>query len=130
DAAREQAEVAGMLELAAPELDAGQAALDAAAAELEAGAVQIDLGSRLVAMAAEYRTVAADGSAALVTVVFSENSFDIAPETREEVLAVFDEPIEGVVVGLSADVSTGVPEVFGVAEAIGLVVAAVVLVIM
>ena len=128
--AREQAEAAGALEVAAPELDAQEAALEEGAAELEAGAAELDLGSSLLEMSRELRVVSEDGSTALVTVVFTEEALDLAPETRDAVIAVFSEPVDGVVTEFSADLTTGVPEVFGVAEAIGLLVAALVLVVM
>ena len=130
DAARAQAEAAGMLEQVGPELDAQQAALEAGRLELEGGAEGLRLASRLLEMSTEVRLVSADGSAALAVVSFEESAFDIAPETREAVLAAFDEPVPGVVVDFSSDVSTGAPEVFGAAEAVGLVAAALVLVIM
>lgn len=138
DQGRAQAEAAGMLEQMAPELDAQQAALDQAAAELEAGAAQLDAGAAQLAPAAtlletsaEIRAVSQDGSAALVTVVFTEPTFDIDEDTRDAVTAVFEsEAAPGVVVDFGADLTTGVPEVFGFAEVVGLVVAAVVLVAM
>jgi RND superfamily putative drug exporter len=138
DQGRAQAEAAGMLEQMTPELDAQQAALDEAAAELEAGVAQLDAGAAQLAPAAtlletsaEIRAVSQDGSAALVTVVFTEPTFDIDEDTRDAVTAVFEaEAAPGVVVDFGADLTTGVPEVFGFAEVIGLVVAAVVLVAM
>lgn len=130
DAARAQAEAAGAIAVVGPELDAQQAALDQGALELEAGTEQLDLASRLLAMASEVRTVSEDGSTAVATVVFEEVSFDVTQETRDAVIDAFDEPVDGVVVDLSSDITTGVPEVFGVAEAFGLVAAGVVLVVM
>ncbi|WP_024287495.1 MMPL family transporter [Cellulomonas sp. KRMCY2] len=130
DAARAQAEAAGVLEQAAPELDQQQAALEAGAVELEAGAEQLRLAAALMEMSAEVRTVSADGSTALAIAMFTETSFDVAQETRDALMATFEAPIPGVVVDFSSDVASGVPEVFGVAEALGLVAAGLVLVIM
>lgn len=151
DAARAQAEAAGMLDAAAPQLEAQEQALaqgeaeleartaelEAAEAELTAGAAELDAGAEQLAdartlldAASGVRTVSEDGSTALATVVFTEASFDIDETTREAVLDAFAAPIDGVTVDFSADLTTGVPEVFGVAEALGLVVAAVVLVVM
>ncbi|MCC3272195.1 MMPL family transporter [Arthrobacter zhangbolii] len=138
DAARQQAEAAGapaemMAQLDAQQatLDASRAELDAKSAELEAGAVQAEQGAELLEMAADIRTVSEDGSAAVVNVVFSETQMEVEQETKDALVAAFeDEPIDGVKVDFSAEVSAGVPSILGVGEVVGLAVAAVVLVVM
>lgn len=152
DAARAQAEAAGMLELSAPQLDAQQAELDAARAQLDAGLAEIEAGqaeldtglteletqsenlesaATLLELAAEVRTVSADGSAAVATVVFEEASLDVPDEVKESVVEAFTaEPVEGVDVEISAEITAGVPEILGVGEVVGVVVAAVVLLVM
>jgi len=152
DAARAQAEAAGALEQARPQLeaqqatldaqqaalDAQQAALDAGLAELEAGAAelesqaqQLELGAGLLGMAEEIRQVSADGSAAIASVVFTDAQFDVPEEAQDAVIEAFRaERIEGVDVDFSASLATEVPKILGVGELIGVVVAAVVLLVM
>ncbi len=138
DAARQQAEAAGapaemlaQLDTQQATLDASRAELDAQSAELEAGAVQAEQGASLLEMATEIRTVSEDGSAAVVNVVFSETQMEVEQETKDALVAAFeDNPVDGVKVDFSAEVSAGVPEILGVGEVVGLAVAAVVLVVM
>ncbi|MCC3275442.1 MMPL family transporter [Arthrobacter sp. zg-Y20] len=138
DAARQQAEAAGapaemlaQLDAQQATLDASRAELDAKSAELEAGAAQAEQGAALLDAAAEIRTVSEDGSAAVVNVVFSETQMEVEQETKDAIVAAFeDEPVDGVQVDFSSEVSAGVPSILGVGEVVGLVVAAVVLVVM
>ncbi|MFI2704398.1 MMPL family transporter [Cellulosimicrobium composti] len=151
DAARAQAEDAGALAQVGPQLDAQQAELDAGRAELdtqvaalekqvaaledqsatlEEQSAQLELSAPLLDMAADIRLVSEDGSAAVASVVFSEPNLSIEQETKDALVAVFDEPVDGVRADFSSDIAQGVPQVFGVGEAVGLVVAAVVLVVM
>ncbi|MCL3859766.1 MMPL family transporter [Actinotalea sp. K2] len=131
DQGRAQAEAAGMLEMVAPELDAQQAAIDEGLLQLEEQALQLEVGAQLLEMSTEIRTVSQDGSAAIATVAFTQTQFEVADETRE---AVVDTLGAGTVPGVTADVSaeilTGVPEILGVGEAVGVVVAGIVLVVM
>ncbi|MBP3042226.1 MMPL family transporter [Arthrobacter jiangjiafuii] len=138
DAARAQAEAAGApaemlaaLDAQQAQLDAGRADLEAGTAELEAQALPAEQGAELLEMAKEIRTVSEDGSAAVVNVVFSESQMEITQETKDAVVAAFDDAsIDGVKVDYSAEISAAVPSLFGIGEVVGLVVAAVVLVVM
>jgi len=131
DTARQQAEETGTLEQAQAGLDAQQAGIDQGRTELEAQQVQLEQGAALAATAAEIRTVSEDGSAAVASVQFSEESMSLSDDTKAGLTGVFDEdPIEGVQVDYSTEIAGGVPEVFGVSEVIGLIVAAVVLIVM
>ncbi|UKJ63612.1 MMPL family transporter [Cellulosimicrobium cellulans] len=152
DAARAQAEAAGALDQAAPQLDAQQAELDAGRAELDAQAAaldeqvtaledqsatleeqsaQLEASAPLLEMASEIRMVSEDASAAVASVTFTEPNMSIEQQTKDDLVAVFtDAPVEGVQTDFSSDIAQGVPQVFGVGEAIGLVVAAIVLVVM
>jgi RND superfamily putative drug exporter len=152
DAARAQAEAAGALDQAAPQLDAQQAELDAGRAALDAQAATLDKqvtaledqsttleeqsaqlegSAPLLEMASEIRMVSEDGSAAVASVAFTEPNMSIEQQTKDDLVAVFtDDPVEGVQTDFSSDITQGVPQVFGVGEAIGLVVAAIVLVVM
>ncbi|UWX96977.1 MMPL family transporter [Arthrobacter zhaoxinii] len=138
DAAREQAEAAGApaemmagLDAQQAELDAKRAELDAGSEELEAGAVQAEQGAALLDMATEIRTVSEDGSAAILNVTFTESQMEITQETKDAVVALFeDEPIDGVKVDFSAEISAATPALFGIGEVVGLVIAGVVLFVM
>jgi len=152
DAAREQAEAAGIADQAAPQLDAQQAELDAGLAELDAQAgaleeqrtaleeqsaeleeqsAQLELSAPLLEMASDLRMVSEDGSAAVASVAFTDAQMDIEQTTKDDLVAAFaDDPVDGVQVDFSSDIAAGVPEIFGVGEAVGLVVAAIVLVVM
>ncbi|MFF3036851.1 MMPL family transporter [Arthrobacter citreus] len=138
DAARAQAEAAGALAAAQPQLDAQQAQIDAGRAELEAQAAaaeeqapQLEQGAALLNMAQNIRMVSEDGSAAIVTVVFEDTQMEVTQETKDALVAVFnDAPVNGVTTDFSTDIAQGIPSIFGIGEVIGLVVAAVVLVVM
>ena len=138
DAARAQAEAAGApaemlagLDAQQAQLDAGRAELDAGSSELEAQALPAEQGAELLEMAQEIRTVSADGSAAVLNVIFSETQMEITQETKDALVAVFENAsVDGVQVDFSADIAAAVPNLFGIGEVVGLVVAAVVLVVM
>lgn len=138
DAAREQAQAVGQADAVAAQLDAQQARLDAGRAELEAQAAQLEQqavaleqGATLLGLAEGIRMVSEDGSAAIVTVAFTEPQLDVSSEAKEGVLEAFEaEPVDGVQVDASSELLESVPSVFGPGEAVGLVVAAIVLVVM
>jgi RND superfamily putative drug exporter len=130
DAGRAQAEAAGMLAMVAPELDAQQAALDEGAAQLDVQAAQLDAGTTLVDMASEIRTVSVDGSTAIGTIVFSAPQMEVDAETKAAVRAAIEEsPVDGVQADLSEEIVGGIPGA-GLGEVIGIVVAALVLLVM
>ncbi|MHA7134727.1 MMPL family transporter [Oerskovia turbata] len=158
DAARAQAEAAGMpaqatAQLAAQQaaLDAGQAQLDAQQAQLDAGlaeieaqqttlddgratleeqSAQLEQGAALLDMAAEIRTVSADGTTAIVMVSFTDPQMEIPQETKDALVEVFSDAPEGLQIDLGADMTMGAPSIVGVGEVVGLLVAAIVLVVM
>ncbi|BDZ41929.1 hypothetical protein GCM10025865_12280 [Paraoerskovia sediminicola] len=147
DAAREQAEAAGQAEAAAPQLDEQQAQIDAgldaldeqqdtldsSAEELDAAAAETEQGAALVDLASGIQTVSDDGDAAVATVLFTDTQLDITQETKDAVIDAFTEGIaavDGVSVDFGSDIAQEVPELIGPGEVIGLVVAAIVLVIM
>ncbi|MQM26703.1 MMPL family transporter [Glycomyces albidus] len=138
DAAREQAGDSAeldaqqaALDAAAAELDAQEAEIEAGAAELEAQALTLEQGATLLELAADAGVVSSDGSAAIVTVSFTETQMEVTPETKEAVTAVFeDSPVDGVEVDYSSEMQDAVPAIAGVSEVIGLVVAGIVLVLM
>lgn len=143
--AREQAAAAGLLDQVGPQLEtqaaaleegaarieAEQAAVDQGAAALEEQAAQLEVGAALLEMAREIRTVSADGSAAVATVLFTETGFEVTDETKQDVMATFaDAPLPGVEVDFSASIAEEIPDILGIGEAVGVVIAAVVLLVM
>ncbi|GAA5201331.1 MMPL family transporter [Microbacterium jejuense] len=144
DAARAQAEAigAGPQQLAAldqqqAQLDAQTAALqtqqttiDDSRAELEDQAEQVELGTTLLDLSDGIGVVSEDGSTAIVNVTFDETRLELPEEAKQTTIDHFEsEPIDGVSVYFGSELAQGVPELFGIGEAIGLVFAAVVLIV-
>ncbi|QTX06014.1 MMPL family transporter [Agromyces archimandritae] len=152
DAAREQAEAAGAppeqlaaLDAQQAELDAQKAAiqpqrdtleeqqaeLDAQRAELEDQAARAEEGGELLQLASGIRLVSDDGATALVSVAFTEPRMELAESSKQAVIDHFTaEPIDGVEVAFSTEISQGVPQILGVGEIVGVVFAAIVLLVM
>ena len=141
DAGRQQLEAAGA---STAEIDAQQAALDvqraalqeqqtpltdglATIAEQEAA---LERGAALLALADEIRVVSADGATAIVNVQFTVPRLELPASSKEAVVEHFEsEPIDGVEVAFSTEISQGVPEILGVGELVGVALAAVVLIV-
>ncbi len=138
DAARTQAEQAGMLEQAQPQLDAQQAeidtqqqTLDAARAEIETQTTTLEQGATLLDLASEIRLVSTDESAAVASVSFAASQFSVDPETKDAVAeALTSADIDDVSVELSSDLTQVVPQVLGVGELLGVIVAGIALLVM
>lgn len=141
DAAQAQLDAAPLpAEARAPaqaELEAQRAALAAQQAQLDAGRDtlaaeedRLEQGAELLSFADEIRLVAEDEATALVNVSFTEPRLELPEASKEAVMAHFSEaPIDGVAVSFSTEISQGVPEILGVGEAVGVAIAAVVLVV-
>ncbi|OSP08757.1 MMPL family transporter [Microbacterium sp. LEMMJ01] len=113
------------------QLDAQQDTIDENRAELADSAEQLELGTTLLNLADGIGVVSEDGSTAIVNVSFVDPRLELAEETKQSTIAHFqDEEIDGVTVDFGTDIAQGVPEIFGVGEAIGLAFAAVVLIVM
>lgn len=113
------------------QLEAEQATIDANRDELADNAEQLELGTTLLDLADGIGVVSEDGSTAIVNVSFVDPRLELAEETKQSTIAHFqDEEIDGVTVDFGTDIAQGVPEIFGVGEAIGLAFAAVVLIVM
>jgi putative drug exporter of the RND superfamily len=119
------------------QLDAGRAQLDAQQQQLTEGLATLDdseaeleEGAELLSYADAIRVVSEDGATALVNVQFTEPRLDLAQESKDAVIEHFEaQPIDGVEVAFSTDISQGVPEILGVGEAVGVAIAAVVLIV-
>ncbi|MDR2257413.1 MAG: MMPL family transporter [Arthrobacter sp.] len=147
DAARKQAKAMGDAAYAAakPQLDAQQKQLDAASDKLQASHVkldsgerelqeqqkQLDQGSELMQLAEGIKLVSDDGSTAILTVTFTTSNGTAPAAAQNGVDAVFTEhPVDGVDFKLSAGASADASKLMGPGEVIGLVIAAIVLIIM
>ena len=72
-----------------------------------------------------------DGSAAVAAVMFDAPQTAVSTETKDALMAAFRAtPVDGVDVDFSSSIASGMPEVMGPGEAVGLVVAAIVLFVM
>jgi len=112
-------------------LNAQQDTLDQNRAEIEANAQQADLGSTLLDLSQGIGVVSSDGSTAIVNVSFVDPRLELSEEIKTATIDHFDaSPVEGTTVDFGTDIAQGVPEIFGVGEAVGLVFAAVVLIVM
>jgi RND superfamily putative drug exporter len=145
-AARAQAEAAGApaaqqlaaidaqqeaLNAQVAELDAQQKTLDDSRAQLDEGEEQAELGAKLLDLSNGIGVVSEDGSTAIVNISFTDPRLELSEEVKQDAIAHFqDEPVDGVEVDFGTDIAQGVPEIFGIGEAIGLAFAAVVLIVM
>ncbi|MGW9346450.1 MMPL family transporter [Nocardiopsis flavescens] len=124
DAARAAAEADGTLEQTAGAFEGQQA-------ELDAGMERIEQGEALMEMSSELGMVSEDGDTAMVMIAFTDQQMDVPQETRDAVMAVFEgDPVPGTTVDFNSDLAQSLPTLFGPAEVVGVVVAAVVLVVM
>jgi RND superfamily putative drug exporter len=144
-AARQQAEAAGAQAAQLAPLDAQQAQLDqqtqalqqqqatvdSSRTQLDAGAEQAELGRTLLGLTDGIGVVSADGSTAIVNISFTDPRLELSEETKQEAIAHFqDSPVDGASVDFATDLAQGVPEIFGIGEVVGLVFAAIVLIVM
>ncbi|GIE31061.1 membrane protein [Actinoplanes italicus] len=108
-----------------------QATLIEKSKELEAQAAKLARGQQLLAMSAPIRTVSADGSTAVAQVQFEVPQLDVTPETKERVVEHVDAGLPGgVEVQYSNEITQGLPELVGVGEVVGLIIAAITLLVM
>jgi len=145
DTVRAQAEAAGAPAQQLAAIDAQKLALEAQLADLEvqqqtinqnrdeldANAEQADLGATLLDLTNGIGVVSEDGSTAIVNISFVDPRLELSEEVKQGTIDHFaDAPVDGVEVDFGTDIAQGVPEIFGIGEAIGLAFAAVVLIVM
>ena len=93
-------------------------------------AEQVEQGSTLVELSDGIGVVSEDGSTAIVNVTFTETRLELPEDAKQTTIDHFEsQPIEGVSVYFGSEIAQGVPELFGVGEAIGLIFAAIVLIV-
>lgn len=91
---------------------------------------QLETGQRSMDLMGDYGFVSDDGSTAISTVNFYATQPDIEPDDKEAVMNAIDgADLNGVTVDYSAEIAQSL-DIFGAAEVIGLIVAAIVLFIM
>ena len=135
--AQQQQADAGAATIAAKqaEIDAGLATITSRQAEIDAGlstiaahAKQLEAGATLMELASGIRLVSPDGGTALAAVMFSGTSLSVPQELKTAVKATFlTPPIDGVDVDFSSGIAQGIPNLLGLGEMAGLVIAAIVL---
>ena len=104
---------------------------DATRRTLQEQARQLDLGAALLALSENVRTVSADGSTAMVPVAFTESRLTLPDSAKTAIDEHFRQtPIQGVTVEVSAEIAQTVPSIVGLGEAVGVVIAAIVLIVM
>ncbi|MEV4276629.1 MMPL family transporter [Actinoplanes xinjiangensis] len=112
-------------------LDEQQALINENRRELETQAEKLSLGQRLLTMSSPIRQVSVDGSTAVAQVRFTVPQLDVTPETKERVVSHVDAGLPaGVEVEYSNEITQGLPEIVGIGEVIGLVIAAITLLVM
>ncbi|WP_427016810.1 MMPL family transporter [Pseudarthrobacter sp. P1] len=124
---------AGRAQLAAgrAQLDAGMAEYNAGAATLAAKSAALVQAERTAEASSGIRFVSANGQAAVAQVQFDISINAVTPAVRTEVQDVLAKAsASGVQVYFSKDITEDVSSLFGVAEAVGIAVAALVLIIM
>ncbi|MGJ9406840.1 MMPL family transporter [Nesterenkonia aurantiaca] len=119
------------LEAAQQELEAGEEELDAGAEELTEAAEELERGEALLELSSGAQVVSEDGDVAVLMLNFTEPMEGIGTEDLATVSEVItDAQIEGVEALPGGDLDFELPHLFSVAELIGLMIAAAVLLIM
>lgn len=119
------------LAAAQAQLDAARAELEDGRAQLEEGRASLELGERRLEATSGLRLVSEDNTAAVASVQFEGQINAVTPELREEVQVTAESVTDaGVSVDFSKEIVEDVSEILGPAEIVGLLVAAIVLVLM
>ncbi len=113
------------------QIDAGLEQYEDGVEELTTSRTALDQGETLLGLAEDIRFVSEDGSAALVSIAFTETRLELPESSKEAVIEYFDgEPMVGGAGVFSTDIAQGVPEILGVGEIVGVIIAAIVLMVM
>ena len=113
------------------ELAAGKEKLDAGAKEAADGATELALGKRQLEASEGLRFVSSDNKAAVAQVQFKTSINAVDPAVREQVQEiVHGVSSAGVTAYASKEITEDVSEIFGIAEIVGVAVAAMVLILM
>lgn len=113
------------------ELDEAADELNEAAEEIASGQVELVRGEQMMDLAADLQTVSEDDDVAILSVTFEEPLENVGTEELADVAQLLVEAgIDGVEILPSGDLAFEMPHLFSTAEAIGLMVAAIVLLVM
>jgi len=112
------------LEQARKDIEDGQA-------QLESGQLQLEQGERTANLSAPMRFVSSDNTTAIAQVMFKGQAESLTPQDRDAILATADAAKNaGVEVMFSKEIMSDLNSIFGPTEAIGFIIAGVVLMIM
>jgi RND superfamily putative drug exporter len=131
DSAVAAAKSNGGYALAKSAFTAQQAELDKQKTTIATNRKKTEVGSRLLALAKGIKTVSADDTTAILNLGFDKSQEQLPAASKTKVLDFFhDRPVSGVSVSISSVIAQTVPEVIGVGEVTGFVLAGIVLLIM
>ena len=92
---------------------------------------QLESGEQAMERMGDYRVVSKDGNSAISVVNFTVDQTAVSAEAKEAVMtAVEDRPVDGVKVDFSQELAQDISSLLGPAEIVGVVIAAIVLLIM
>ncbi|WP_026817911.1 MMPL family transporter [Arthrobacter castelli] len=119
------------LDAAAEQLQAQREQLDDGRAEIRAQEDKLTEGRQQLKLSSGVELISDDGSVAVARVQFDKEIHSVSPETRQQVQDVVDAAeASGIEVHYSKEIVQDISEIFGAAEVIGVLIAAVVLIVM
>lgn len=131
DAAIAAAKANGSYALAQSTFAAQQAQLDTQKTTIAVARAKAEVGAKLLALAKGIRTVSADGTTAILNIGFDRSQEQLPQSSKNAVISYIDRnAVPGVSSSLSSVIAQGVPEIIGVGEVTGFVLAGIVLLIM
>ncbi|MEN9342812.1 MAG: hypothetical protein RIR24_399 [Actinomycetota bacterium] len=125
------AEASAKIDAQEAQIASGKTQLEDGKATIAENAAQIDAGKRLVAAAENFRTISADGTTALATIVFTKQIDMIEPAQRKQIIKDVSAMVPaGVQVEFSQALTNSAEGILGIGEIVGIVIAAIVLLLM
>lgn len=119
------------LDAAAEQLEAQREKLADARSEIRANEEKLAEGRQQLKLSSGVELVSEDGSVAVARVQFDKEINSVSPETRQQVQQVADAAAaSGIEIHYSKEIVQDISEIFGAAEIIGVLIAAVVLIVM
>ncbi|MGG7464670.1 MMPL family transporter [Plantibacter sp. YIM 135347] len=113
------------------EIDAQQNTITDNLTKLNEQSTKLKLSSQLLDLSSGIRTVSTDDTTAVANVVFDDPQQEVTPEVKQSVIDHVEKDVpKGVEVEFSNELAQSIPQVFGVGEAIGLIIAAITLLVM
>jgi RND superfamily putative drug exporter len=113
------------------ELIAQQKKIDSGRETIETNAAKLKYGNELLVVSANFGTLSRDRATALAIVQFDLPINQVSKSTLSEVTEIISaDPIDGLQIEYSKEFTSGVSDLLGVGEIVGLVIAAIVLFLM